>query len=246
MSRRLTRKQIKRDQVGETLGSGIEYVLVHWKSIAYALLAVAAAFGVAAGVRSHQLRREVRAGEELAEAVKVLQAAIDPETADPADPEERTFPDEAAREARAMELFDRVQREFSSTDAAAIASVYRARLVARRGDHEEARALWEEFVDRQGDHMLASEVRLNLMTLARQQGRGEELAAEIRSMLDSGRPPLPPDVLLFELGQTLESLGDAGAGAVYGRLVDEFPDSPYAPEARRRTDVRGAPDLGPA
>ncbi len=242
MSQRLTRRQIKRDEVRETLGSGIHFLVEHWKSVVYAVVAL----GVGAGVRSYQASRELQASDKLARAVLVLQATIDPSTADPNHPDAPTFTAEADRDAKAEELLDRVQQEFSSTDAAAVASTYRGALAARQGDFETARSHWQEFVRRPGDHMLATEIRRNLMALDRQQGRGEGLAAELRSMVESGESPLPPDMVLFELAVTLDSLGDDGAAEIYRRLADDYPESPYAAEARGRTERAAAPRLGAA
>jgi TolA-binding protein len=237
MSRRLTRKQIKRDEVRESLDSVLDYLLAHRKTIGYGLLGLLAAGLAAVGVLSYLEDRESRAGEVLAQAMQVQRATIDPIAPQPEDPEAPTFADEAAREARAMELFEQIEREFGSSDAAAIASVYRAGLAARQGDYATARALWEEFVGQQENHALGAEVRLNLMALDRQQGRGEELAAEIRSMLESEPSPFPADVLLYELAKTLESLGDSEAGEVYRRLAEEHPESSFAVEARNRSDL---------
>ncbi len=236
MSRRLTRKEIKRDEVRESLDSLLDYLLAHRRSIGFGLLALLAAGLAAVGVRFYLEKREARAGEALARAMQVQRATIDPVAPQPQDPEEPSFADEAAREARAMELFAQLEREFRSSDAAAIAAVYRAGLAARQGDHATARALWEDFIERQEGHSLASEVRINLMALDREEGRGEELAAEIRSMLETKPSPLPADLLLFELARTLESLGDDEAVEVYRRLAEEHPESAFAVEARNRSD----------
>ena len=54
-------------------------------------------------------------------------------------------------------------------------------------------------------------------------------------MLEKGESPLPQDVILNELGKTLEQLRrPQEAVQAYQRIVDEFPQSPYAREARER------------
>jgi hypothetical protein len=54
-------------------------------------------------------------------------------------------------------------------------------------------------------------------------------------MLDQAEPPLPQDVILGELAATQAQLGrKQEAIQSYQRIVDEFPQSPYARDARQK------------
>ena len=78
-------------------------------------------------------------------------------------------------------------------------------------------------------------MQLNLYSLDRTEGRGEQLAAELRGAVATETSTLPKDALLFELAATLEQLGDEdGARETFRRLVDEFPESGYAIRARQQ------------
>jgi tetratricopeptide (TPR) repeat protein len=168
-------------------------------------------------------------------------APIDPAgaAAAAAGDDEPSFPSEEARRSRAEELFARVVEEHGASDAADVARVYLASFAAGAGDAERARELWQDFLDEYPKHMLGAEIRLNLYALDRAAGRGEEVAAELRAMLEEDDRPLPEDVVLHELAVTLEAL-DREEEAVehYQRLVSEFPQSPFALAARQKT---GAP-----
>ena len=84
--------------------------------------------------------------------------------------------------------------------------------------------------------MLAAEARLNLLALDRKQGKGEEVVKELRAMLEKGDTPLPQDVILHELGVTLEQLNrPQEAVQSYQRILDEFPQSPF----RARSPAEG-------
>jgi outer membrane protein assembly factor BamD (BamD/ComL family) len=135
-------------------------------------------------------------------------------------------------------MFDEVRSDHDGTDAADIAMVYRAELATREGDLALARELWEKFLERQKDHMLVAEVHLNLMSLDRVEGRGDELITRLNSMLDSpDRKDLPTDVLLNQLAITLEDSGrEEEARRAYRRIIDEFPTSPYVDGARARAE----------
>lgn len=133
-------------------------------------------------------------------------------------------------------MFEGLRKEHLGTDAADIALVYQAEFAAQDQDYERARSLWEKFLEEQSDHMLAAEVEVNLMSLDRAEGRGEQLVTEIKSLLDSPEANLPKDVLLYQLAITLEDLGRKDeAQEAYQQIVNDYPGSPYFGEARAQS-----------
>ena len=84
-------------------------------------------------------------------------------------------------------------------------------------------------------------VQLNLYSLDRAEGRGEELVASLRGAVAAESSSLPKDALLFELAATLAQLGDEdGARETFQRVVNEFPDSGYAIRARQQLGPEAA------
>ncbi len=238
MSQRLTRKEIKRDEILETVGSFFDFLQRHGRTLILAALGLVVAFLVGWGVWMLGQRREAAAGERLARALAVYAAPVDAAAPRPDDLARPSFADDASRKARADELFRGVREEYGGTDAADIAGAYLGSMAAGAGRDDEARQLWEEFLDRQGDHLLAAQIELNLMALDRAPGRTAELVDRLRARLDDPREKLPKDVLLHQLGLALEDLGrEAEARDAYGRLVDEFPSSPLRLQAEGRVDA---------
>jgi tetratricopeptide (TPR) repeat protein len=229
---------MKRDELREGLGTVVDFLRDYGRVIVAGIVALLVLVAVAAGYREYQQRREITATEDLAEALLVYQAPVVPSGATPPDSDQPTFATEEARAARAREMFDEVRSDHDGTDAADIAMVYRAELATREGDLALARELWEKFLERQKDHMLVAEVHLNLMSLDRVEGRGDELITRLNSMLDSpDRKDLPTDVLLNQLAITLEDSGrEEEARRAYRRIIDEFPTSPYVDGARARAE----------
>jgi TolA-binding protein len=179
-------------------------------------------------------RSEV-ANQALAAAVKVYGAPVVPDGAKPNDAQEPSFPNEAARRARARQLLERVHDDYRWTDAADVASLYLAEIDAATGKPAAARKLWSDFVGKHGDHVLAAQARIDLMELDRGQGKGQQVAQQLRQMLDQSDSPLPQDVILYQLAVTLEQLNrDQEAAKTYQRLVDEFPQSPYRQSAQQK------------
>ena len=235
MSQRLTRKEMKHDEFATVVGRGVEYAETHTRSILLVIGAAVLAVALGVAVYAYLGHRAARAEEGLSYATKVYTAPIDATSPKPKDPSQPSFATEAARQARAKELLSAVRRDYGFSDAAAVASVYLAQIAAREGRLDEARQLWSDFVAHHGHHMLAAEARLNLLELDRQQGKSQQVVQELRAMLEQSEPPLPQDVVLFELAKTLESL-HRGPEAIqsYQRILDEFPQSAYKQDAQKR------------
>ena len=235
MNQRLTRQDMKRNELSTALGKGYEYAESHGRTILMAvgaLLAVALLVGVFTMYRNNQAEKGNTA---LAKAIEVYQAPIDPAAPKPDDPVSPTFADSAARQAKAKELFQKLRDDYGSTVAGDIAEVYLAQIAVAEGKPDEARQLWNDFLGDHGDHLLAGETRVNLIRLDRSQGKAKEVEQSLTAMLDEAEPPLPLDIVLNELALTQEQLGKTQeAVQSYQRIVDEFPQSPFARDARQR------------
>lgn len=238
MSQRLTRKEIKKDELASAVGRSVEYAESHVRILVMAIAGVVLVAAVAAAVYYYLGRRSGNANEALAKAMKVYSAPVNATGAKPDDPTEPSFADETARRARAKTLFQKVRSSFGHTDAADIAGLYLAQIAMAEGKPDEARKHWTEFVDAHPDNLLAGEARINLIHLDRSQGpkaKVEELAQRLKAMTEETEPPLPEDVLLSELGATYDQLGrKEEAIQSYRRIVEEFPQSAYRTSAQQK------------
>ena len=238
MNQRLTRKDIKRDEFRAAVGRSVEYAESHVRTILYAAGGVVLVGAVAVAIYFYLGHRRQGANQALAEAMKVYQAPIAATGAKPNDATEPSFATEAARRERAKKLLAKVRTDYGLTDAADVAGLYLAQIAADEGRLDQARKLWRGFADEHGDSMLGSEARLNLIDLDRKQGKAEDVVKELRAMLEKGDSPLPQDVVLNELGKTLEQLHrPQEAVQSYQRILDEFPQSPFRQEAQQKVST---------
>ncbi len=237
----MNRQDIKRDEVRETLEIWFDWIYDHLKTIVWAALVLLAAVVVGVLIWTNQQNKIARANDALADAVRVYEApVIAPDVVEeptPDDPTNPSFGSLEARQSKARELFEVVRSEYGSSEAADIAGVYLARLALADGDRATARQLWEGFLTTRRGHALSTAVRLNLWSLERAEGNTEQVAEQIRSRIDSADAQIPQDVLLWELGVTLEEAGQAEeARQAFQRLVDDYPTSPWAQSSRQRLD----------
>ncbi len=240
MSDRLSRKEIKHDvqhdEFTNVVGRSVEYAETHSRGLLIGLGALLLLAVAVLGFFLYLGSRRDDASVALAEAVEAFEAPIVAAgSPPPADASKPSFPTEAARMARAKELFTAVREKYGLSDAADVAGLYLGRIAASAGDQATARQLWSEFVDDHPDHFLASQTRLNLYQLDRQAGKGEDVVGRLRAMLDESKPALPKDVALYELAQTYEHMKrNSDAQASYQKLLDEYPQSGYSQLAEQR------------
>ena len=235
MNQRLTRKDMKRDEFTAVVGRGVEYAETHVRTLVYAVGGLLLLLALAVGIYYYRTGQKEKANQALAGAMRVYHAPVTATGAKPNDPDEPSFPTDADRRARAKELLTKVHQGYGSTDAGDVAGLYLAQIAADEGRLDEARKLWSDYADGHKGTMLGAEARLNLLNLDRKQGKGEAVVKELRSMLEKGDSPLPQDLILRELGATLEDLHrPQEAIQSYQRILDEFPQSPYRTDAQQK------------
>jgi len=238
-SQRLSRKEIKHevreDAFRHAVGESYDYVRGHQRNLLFGILAAVLLIAAVVGWRMWDSRREMAASEKLGRALQVYDAPIQATGAKPDDESAPSFPDEASRRARAQKLFDELAKDYRGTGGAAGAQVYLGRMRLQAGDAAGARKIWDDFLDDHPDHMLAAAVRRTLLDLDRKEGKGEQVVQRLRADLELEKKPLPEDVILFELGTTLEQLGRRQEAAdAFKRVVDEYPDSAWRTKATER------------
>ncbi len=236
----LTRKEIKRDEFTQVLGRTVDYASSHSQLIVKGLIALVAVLVIAGLAVLFFRNRAATASEALAQAMLVYQAEINPTTPQPDDPGKPSFRDEPSRRARATELFEGVRSRYGGSEAGRVAKVYLGRLAAEKGDLAAARALWKEALDGAPRDVLTSALELDMVKLDLAEGKDNEVVTRLESMLAKTEKPIPADVILYELAGVHEKLGKTEeALSAYQRIVNEFPRSPYLPEAQQKTTSLG-------
>ncbi len=236
---RLTRQEMKRDEVREKFEIFLHYVAAHWKPLVAGFgIFVVAILGYF-GIQELMSHRDNKAGEMLSRALRVASAPVGVAEAKPDDELAPSFSDESARSEKAESLFLEIRDDYGRTSSGAVSGVYLAGLAMADGRTDEARTLWQEFLEDRPDHLLTATVKVNLLHLDRAEGKGEQVVTELQQELDRKADRiLPEDVLLYELGTTLEELGRGDeAREHFQRLVDEFPQSGFRTEAQQSLDA---------
>lgn len=232
MGRRLTRKQIKKDEFISTVDQVFHWVGANWRQ---ASIALGGMLGVALiwwGVVSLLGGRTAAASAAMGKALETFNAPVGADA--PKDAKVK-FATDTERLAAAEKAFKAIKSKYWLTSQSAMAGLLLARITAEQGDQAGAIRALAEIASRKTSDPVVRLAMLDLINLRLGKGEGALLAKELEPMASGTDPRLPRDMAVFQLARVWEHEGKTEEAAKYYRkLVDDFPDSPYRYEAQQK------------
>ena len=227
MSEKITRKDLKRNDLVETVGRTVDYVTTHRRGVSEGVAIGAGIVLLVGGFLLVKTYREARAGRELSAGLAALDAPLASEPGAASAP--LSFPTAAARDEAAAEHL-RKAASFGGTTPARAASVI---LAARDAKGTAADSF--ERAARDGRFEIAAAAEIDAARLLASQGKVTEAVERLKRAVESPEATVPKDALLFALAQIYEGSGaSSDARSVYQRLVNDYPNSPYRADARQK------------
>ncbi len=229
MKEKLTRKDLKRNDLADTVGRTVEYVSSHRRGVTESVAIAAGLALIVAGFFVVKAYREGRAGKELSAGLAALQAPLstDPGASD----SPLSFPTVTARDKAADDHFRRAAGYGGTAPGRAAAVILAAR-------EEKPATAAETFARaaRDGKSEVAAAAEIDAARLLVSQGKAPEAIDRLKRAIESPSATMPKDALLFALAQAYESSGaSSDARATYQRIVNDYPNSPYRADARTRS-----------
>ncbi|MGH9398879.1 MAG: tetratricopeptide repeat protein [Thermoanaerobaculia bacterium] len=217
---------MKRNDLADSVRHGVDYVSHHRRGVTESIAAGAALAVLVGGFFFFRAWRESQAGAALSAGLEALEVPLASDPAAKGAP--RTFATEAQREKEAKDHLEKAAAMGGTSSGRAAALVLAARAAAPAGD-----AFARGARERRSEIAAAGEIGAARLLAA--QGKVPEAIDRLRRAIDSSRTTAPRDALLFALGEICERAGNpAEARAAFQRIVNEFPDSPYRPDARQK------------
>jgi hypothetical protein len=234
VSQHISRKELKTDEIRESLVHGAEAALAHQKQLWIYGGAVLAIVLAVVGWRFYSERQAVKATAAFEEAAKLFNARIRlPQ--EPEQPGETTYVDERNKFTDAAARFEQVARDFSRTRPGHMARYYAALCHERLGKHEDA-LKWLAEVQTGGDAELASLARLRTANIHAATGKGEEAVKLYQQLIASPTTMVSKPLAMLALADSYLRSNPAEAEKLYTQIRTEFPQSTVAQEAQERLE----------
>ncbi len=234
-TRRVTRKQMRRDEFVTAVGRLTDWMEGHARET---LIGIGVVVLVAVGiilVFRFLGQREEKASLLLARGIEMLHAPVGGAGSSPAGSGGLTYASEEEKQRAVQDQMDAVLQTYPRSEAARLAVYYKGLSLASSGKPREAAESLRTFLAANPDSFVAPMAR---MALAQALEASGERAKALEIYEELSRHPkgnYPAEAALFEMGRCLEREGKVDeARKVYERITREHPGSDYSREADLR------------
>ena len=232
---RLTKQQLKTDQLEHALVDARDYVATHKsQTVRWTLLGVGALALVFAVWGGLTLRNN-RLGARLSSSLAILDAPLAADGV-PASAGQKVWKDAAERLAAAKTEFRALAKDSPGSRAGQAAALMLLSLDGPSALSGGSLDSIKAFAKSESGTVAAGVAAAALLDAQAAAGRTSEAIEAAKKYLDASDAPLPKDVLIFTLARLYEKSGqNAEAKSYYQRIVTDFPDSPMRFDAQQKT-----------
>jgi len=242
------RHRLKENDLAYALDQGLGLLGSGRKRALTLLVTLVIVGAVAGGYLFWRARTNAQADALLGEAMTIMGSPVvqppPPPAAGqpaipPAAPQPGTYATETANFEAALAKFDAAAQRYSKTRAGISARYQAGSVLARLGKADEAAKRFQEVIDVAGSGSVYSEMaRLGKVTADAQARRFDEAIKTYTDLSNTKDGTVPPDAMLMQLGRIYLMAGKPQeARTTFRRLLDEYPASQFAADAKREVDT---------
>lgn len=229
MAQHISRKELKTDEVRETLAHGAEAVLSHQQLLVYVVIAALVVGLGIFGWKTYAERQTVKASAAFDDAMKVFQARIRV-AGETAEPGEVTYVDEKNKFADATKKFGDVAEKYPRTRPSQLAGYYAALSLEKLGKYDDARK-WLQGLAGSSNDDFAAMARFELAQLNDRLGQPDEAVRLYQQLIAKPAVLVPKPVAMLALAEHYRQKNPAEAAKLYTQIKTEYPDTPIAQQA---------------
>lgn len=240
--KRVERHKLKENEFARTLAHARDVVEQRRRDIATAAVVVIVLLAVVGGYAWWRYARNAKANGSLATALATYAAPVVPPAppapgSPPPVPQPGTFGSEQAKLEAALPKFVETANTYPSTTAGITARYHVASILAALGRHAEAEQRYSEVVEKGGNTIYGRTAKLGLAEVQIAQGKLDNAISVLTELSRDTNSHIPVDGVLMHLGRAYARAGKKeDAARAFNRIIDEFPQSLYAADAKREIE----------
>jgi len=235
VAQHISRKELRKDEIRETLAHGAEAVISHQRLAGIVVGAVVVVGLAVVGWQVYSERQTAKASAALDDAMKVFEARIRA-PGEPAEPAEATYVDEHNKYADAAKKFSSIAQNYARTRPGQVARYYAALSLERLGRYDDAQH-GLKLLESSGNEEFAALARFQLAEVYEKIGKGDDAVKLYRQLADKPATLVPKAVVLLALADHLIKSNPQEATKLYNQIKKDFPDSAAAEEADKRLET---------
>jgi TolA-binding protein len=238
----IERHRLKENEFARSVQRARELIDTRRRDMTAIAIVLVAAILLAGGYGWWRHARESKANTALAAALAVAEApVVAPTPPAPGSPipvqQPGTFQTEQAKLEAALPKFLEVADKYPNADAGITARYRAAGMLASLGRLPEAEQRFQEVIDKAGSQVYGRTARLGLAQVQIAEGKYDSAIGILQALSTDSKTEIPVDAVLMELGRAYMKAGKKNEAAhAFTRVVDEFPQSLYAADARREME----------
>ena len=236
------RHKLKENEFARTVAHARETMQERGRDVGMIAVVVVAALALAGGYGWWRQSRTAKSNALLAEALTVEEApVVAPAAPAPGSPlpvqQAGTFATDQARLEAALPKLMHAADTYPGTVAGIAARYHAASVLAALGRYAEAEQRYKEVVDKASSGLYGRTGKMGLADVLVSQGKYDDGIKIYQEVSTDTQSQLPIDGVLMQLGRAYMKAGKKNEAAhAFTRVVEEFPQSLYAADARREME----------
>jgi predicted negative regulator of RcsB-dependent stress response len=229
VAQHISRKELKKDEVRETLAHGAEAVLSHQQLLTYVVIAaVVIALGIF-GWKAYTERQTVKAQAAFDDAMKTMQARIRA-PGEPQEPGEIIYVDEKNKFTDAEKKFGDIAAKYPHTRPGQLAGYYAALTLEKLGKNDDAKKYLQGLAQSSNEDFAAM-AKFELAQLNDRTGQGDEAVKLYQELMTKTSVLVPKPMVMYALAGHYAAKNPAEAAKLYTQIKTDYPDTPIASQA---------------
>jgi len=238
--KRTERHHLKENEFAEWLLGAKNWYEANSRTVGYVGIAAALVLVAVMGTMAYGRMNAGKASSALAEALTIAEAPVLPpapaEAGKPPIQRPGTFPTDRARLEAALPKLLAVAEAFPGSDAGVMARYRAAAALVAIGRTQEGVQHYRQVVEK-GRGAYQAMARMGIAEAQLMSGQYDQAVASFKDVEALKSDDVPLDGILMQIARAYQLAGKTeDARKTFKRVVDEFPQSPYAPAARRETE----------